>query len=225
MVGYTLPPFPPPSYAFLRQRTSFISLDIPLQASTVCPFRFCFGRVIHKKVAARFVTFPVLSSAHFLRSLLPFGVFPSQDPTGRLRTLRGPPPVSSRSSGWLDTPCHSFLAPVRAQLPTLRMEIGKFLVSEGILVFPGGKGAMPWEEPARSPGGYTFLRSIALSLHAYCFYHLLGLPILAWKKDLLTRIPFSAPRRSSWSDTPPFPPRSYCFLRWTCPPCFKKLPG
>ena len=83
---------------------------------------------------------------------------------------------------------------------------------------------MPWEEPARSPGGYTFLRSFALTLQAYCFCYLLGLPVLAWKKESTHTHPFFSPAEVQLVGytLPPFPPRSFCFLRWTRPPCCKK---
>ena len=81
-------------------------------------------------------------SYHFL------GVFPASPPTfwrvclarmlqegfGPQEDLRLSAPEALE--GWIHLafrPCSS-----RAQLPTLLMEIGKFLVSEGILVFPSG---------------------------------------------------------------------------------------
>ena len=58
-----------------------------------------------------------------------------QEGFGPLQDLH--PSAPEALDGWIHLalrPCFS-----RAQLPTLLMEIGKFLVSEGVLVFPGGR--------------------------------------------------------------------------------------
>ena len=65
---------------------------------------------------------------------------------------------------------------------------------------------MPLEESALSPGGYTFLRSFALALQAYCFLLFAREAYTGLKEGFYSHaFPFSAPRRSSWSDTPYLP--------------------